>query len=82
MVSSAIHYQVSIFTKFDPCVTFSLVLVHHQKEQLKHFNGIWSFEPFVNFLLGLLFHYVFDYDYNSIESNHDYNRDYICFETS
>jgi len=25
-------------------------------------------------------HYVIDYDY--IESNHDYNRDYICLETS
>jgi len=27
-------------------------------------------------------HNVIDYDYDCIESNHDYNGDYICLETS
>ena len=27
-------------------------------------------------------HIVIDYDYDCIESNHDYNRNYIYFETS
>jgi len=27
-------------------------------------------------------HNVIDYDYHYIVSNHDYNRDYVCLETS
>jgi len=27
-------------------------------------------------------HNVIDYDYDYVESNHDYNHDYICLETS